>query len=259
MKGKSVIVTGAGSGLGREISRIIAQQGGLVTAADINEAGGNETVDMITKAGGKATFVKTNIAVEAECEQLTKVALDMFGRLDGAVNNAAAGQNAARLHETDLKHWNHIMDVNLTGTFLCMKYQIPPMLEAGRGSIVNIASYAGLFGFESATEYCASKAGVMGLTRAAAVEYGHHNIRVNAVCPGLMFTGMQAEVLREKADVLNEIVGMTALGRPSRTEEVAESAVWLLSDSSSYITGVSLPADGGMAGSGVSRVTRDWA
>lgn len=245
LQGKSIIVTGAGSGVGRSAALLIARAGGNVLLADVNEEGGRETLEMIVKEGGKAKFVRTDIAVEDDARRMVESAVAAFGRLDGAFNNAAIAQTSVLLHELSAKAWQRNLDINLTGTFFCMKYQITAMLKTGGGSIVITSSAAGVNGFPLAPEYCSSKHGVIGLMRNAAVDYGGKGIRVNAILPGAIRTPMLMKAMTENPGMEEYLKSIHPLGRYSEPDEVAQSALWLLSDMASFVTGAAIPVDGG--------------
>jgi 2,5-dichloro-2,5-cyclohexadiene-1,4-diol dehydrogenase 1 len=244
-EGKSIIVTGGGSGVGRSAAQIIADRGGLVTIADVNEQGGRETAALIKDAGGKAIFVKTDIAREADVRHMVDAAVSEFGKLDGGFNNAAIPQHNVLIADMTLEIWQRCLDIDLTGTFLCVKYEIEAMLKTGGGSIVNTSSTCGVTAFPLAAEYCAAKHGVIGLTKAAALDYGTKGIRVNAVIPAATRTPMLMKLINELPDMEDHLNKMHPIGRYSEADEVAFAAVWLLSSEASFVTGAALPVDGG--------------
>lgn len=244
-EGKSIIVTGAGSGVGRSAARIIAERGGQVLIADRDEAGGRETESIIRAAGGTGLFVRTDIAKEEDVRAMVGAAVDAFGRLDGGFNNAAIPQHNVPILEMTLDIWQRCIDIDLTGTFLCVKYEIEAMLKTGGGAIVNTSSTCGVTAFPLAAEYCAAKHGVIGLTRAAALDYGTQNIRVNAVIPAATRTPMLMKLINELPEMEEHLNKMHPIGRYSEADEVALAAVWLLSNEASFVTGAALPVDGG--------------
>jgi len=246
LKDKSIIVTGAASGIGRAASLILARAGARLTLADINETDGQETLGFVREAGGTAEFVRTDQGNEDSVRNLAETAAKLYGGLDGAFNNAAIVQQG-QIHETSTEEFQRVIDVNLTGIFWCMKYQIIEMLKTGAGSIVNTASLTGICAFGNNVAYAASKFGVVGLTQTGAYDYGHQGIRVNAVCPGRSRPSSMAVggVNSQPKNTLNRIKQIP-LGRPGTPRELAQAAAWLLSDGSSYLNGVILPVDGGI-------------
>ncbi|SCW53277.1 NAD(P)-dependent dehydrogenase, short-chain alcohol dehydrogenase family [Sphingobium faniae] len=255
MKGRCYTVTGAGTGLGKATALLLARKGAFVVVAGLDRAAGEQTVAEIKAAGGEATYVQTDISKESDCARMVQAALDRYGRLDGAVNNAAAATIPEKMHLKSIAHWQQVIDVNLTGTFLCMKHQVVPMLAAGGGAIVNVSSVSGIRGYDVACDYGASKGGIISLSMHGAAEYGPMNIRVNALLPGPMPTPMLEEVAGKYQGVYDAAIAQTMLGRISETTEVAEAAAWLLSDAASYVTGASLSVDGGMSASAISRIS----
>ncbi len=247
LQGKSAIVTGGGSGIGRATAIALAREGARVLVQDRAENGAQETVGLVNAAGGQAISIGGDVTVEADVQAMVDLAVTTFGRLDVAFNNAgispaAAGPTMQRTHELSLASWSKVIDVNLTGVFLCMKYQIPHMLAGGGGAIVNTASVAGLVGLPTASAYVGSKHGVIGITKTAAMEYAQEGIRVNAVCPGYVLTPMTENGVARRGEELLNKVPMHRLGRP---EEIAEAVVWLSSDRASFVTGSFYTVDGG--------------
>ncbi len=244
---KTALVTGSGSGLGRAAALLFAQNGASVVVSDVNEAGGAETVRLIQEAGGTATFFRCDVSQEMEVNALVRFAVETYGRLDFAVNNAGIGGVLAPTHQYPLDNFEKVMAVNTTGVFLCMKAELAVMLGQGSGSIVNVSSVSGLVGFPNNLAYATSKHAVIGLTRTAALEYAKKNIRVNAVCPVFTMTPMVEGLLEavgpERGAMMEQAIPMKRFGR---AEEVAESIVWLCSDAASFVTGHALPIDGGM-------------
>ncbi|ANB73012.1 oxidoreductase [Paraburkholderia phytofirmans OLGA172] len=247
LEGKSIIVTGAGAGIGRAAALACAEAGARVVVADVAVAAGEDTVSTIRHQGGTALFVKTDVSDEAQVEALVAAALSEFGCLDGAFNNAGLSQTNVLLHELTTAQWRRIQGVNYEGVFFCMKHEIRAMLQTGGGSIVNTASALGRVSVPRAADYCGSKGGVLGLTKAAAVDYGERKIRVNAVLPGVTSTPMVNALVSDPqfAELLPKLKARHAMARLGLPEEVAAAAVWLLSDNASFVTGAELAVDGG--------------
>ncbi|WP_405640959.1 SDR family NAD(P)-dependent oxidoreductase [Streptomyces uncialis] len=247
IKDRVVIVTGGGSGIGAETSRLLAGRGAKIVVTDISETG-EEIAKGIRQAGGEATFIRADISVEEDAEALVAKTLEHYGRLDGAFNNAGVEQAGTPLHQLTTAQWDRAIRVDLTGVFYSLKYQIAAMLESGtRGSIVNTASSLGQVAIPGAAEYVAAKHGVIGLTRAAAADYGQHGIRINAVMPGIVETPLIARLSEDPAfsgrfDTLRQ---RHLLGRFAQANEIGEAVAWLLSDSSAFVTGAAVPVDGG--------------
>jgi NAD(P)-dependent dehydrogenase (short-subunit alcohol dehydrogenase family) len=243
LKSKVAIVTGAASGIGRAIAEVFAQEGARVIVGDINDAGGRETMDLIKGRGGDALFLHCDVSLSADVEKMVAGAMQSFGGLDILVNNAAYLKDFKTAADTTEGEWDLSIDVTLKGVFLCSKSAIPHMIKAGGGSIINIASVGGLVGFASYTAYCSAKGGVIQLTKSLAIDYGHNNIRVNAICPGPIDTPTTPEAQDEKLHQWQR--DMTVLGRTASPEEVAYPALFLASDESSFVTGSNLVVDGG--------------
>lgn len=244
--GKVVLITGAGSGLGRASALLFAQQGATVVVSDVNEAGGHETVQLLKEIGAEAMFVACDVANETQVDALVKQTVESYGRLDCAVNNAGIGGLWNPTHTYPAANFEKVMAVNTTGVFFCMRAELQVMLKQGTGAIVNVSSVAGLNGFPNNIAYAASKHAVVGLTRTAALEYAKKGIRVNAVNPVFTITPMVTgmfEVIGDFKDKLEAAIPMKRFGQPN---EVAEAIVWLCSDAASFITGHCLPIDGGM-------------
>lgn len=243
--GKVALVTGAASGIGRASAITFAQQGAKVVVADVLVEAGEETVQMIKEAGGDAIFIATDVSKASEVEALVRQTVTHYGRLDVAHNNAAIEGALAPTASYTEEDWDRTINVNLKGTWLCMKYEILQMLQQGGGAIVNTASVVGLVGTMGLPAYCASKGGVVQLTKAAALEYAKAGIRINAVCPGATYTPMLNRLLAQP-EAETGMLATIPLGRISKPEEVAAAAVWLCSDAASYVTGHIMVVDGGL-------------
>ncbi|EQB11126.1 SDR family NAD(P)-dependent oxidoreductase [Sphingobium lactosutens] len=246
LSGKVVLVTGAARGIGQASAIRIARAGANVVVSDILEEEGKQVVEMIKEAGGTATFVRADLSHEEEISGLINKITSDLHRLDGAFNNAGVLQHGKSLHELATEEWEKVINIDLTGVFLCMKYEIMAMLDRGvGGAIVNTASALGQVAITGASEYIAAKHGVLGITRAAAAEYGAKGIRVNAILPGIVEThdeGLLDNYLRQ---VLSSLKSRHPIGRFGRPDEVGDAAVWLLSNGSSFVNGAAIPVDGG--------------
>jgi len=243
MEGKVIVMTGAASGIGRAAAEIAARRGAKVVIADIAYDAAAAVVAGIVDAGGVASAIRTDVTSECDIRAMVEYAVHTYGKLDGAFNNAGMPPTSRPLHEVTLEEWQHHIAVNLTGVFLCMKHEIPAMLKNGGGAIVNTASAAAVRGNVGFSEYIAAKHGVLGLGRAAGVEYGPQNIRVNTVLPGAIRTPMLQDALDLGLNAFSAAkYPMQRAGEPS---ELGEAAVWLLSDASSYVTAAHLAVDGG--------------
>jgi NAD(P)-dependent dehydrogenase (short-subunit alcohol dehydrogenase family) len=243
MEGKAGLVTGAASGIGRACAIRFGQEGAAVTVADLEGAreGGERTVRAITDAGGQAEFFPCDVSSSEDNAALVARVVERFGHLDFAHNNAGIGVHKL-LHETTEEDFDRVIAVNLRGTFLGMKHQIGQMLEQGAGAIVNTSSNAGLRAVMLLGAYVASKHGILGLTKNAAVEYANQGIRVNAVCPGAIMTPLMSNEPPERQQEILAPQAMTRFGEP---EEVAAVVVWLCSEEASFVTGVTMPVDAG--------------
>jgi NAD(P)-dependent dehydrogenase (short-subunit alcohol dehydrogenase family) len=244
MDGKVAIVTGAASGIGRATARAFAARGAKVLIADLDEPGAEETVQLCGGAA-HAAAMRVDVADPSNVEAMVTETRERFGRLDYAHNNAGMTISGVPTAELELRDWQRIMDVDLTGVFLCIKYQIVAMLETGGGAIVNTASGLGLVGIAGQPAYVAAKHGVVGLTKAAALEYSARGVRVNAVCPGVVRTPLFESAAAADPSALANIESLHPIGRLGRPEEIADAVVWLCSDEASFVTGHALPVDGG--------------
>lgn len=243
---KVAMVTGAGSGIGRSVALAFAASGARLIVADVVSETGEETTRMIHNNGGKAFFVKTDVAQAREVERMVAAAVESFGRLDFACNNAGIEGVLAETADYPEEIWRKVLEVNLVGAWLCLKYQIPQMLRQGGGSIVNMSSILGQVGMANASAYVASKHGLIGLTKAAAIEYATRNIRVNAICPGFIETPMIARGgIRPGTEFYDAIRSMHAMKRLGNPDEVAGVALWLCSEAASFVTGEAILVDGG--------------
>jgi NAD(P)-dependent dehydrogenase (short-subunit alcohol dehydrogenase family) len=242
MDGSVAIVTGASTGIGEATAKRFADAGASVVAADVNVEDGQATVDDIHEAGGEATFVEVDVSDAAAAETMVETAVDTYGGLDYAFNNAGIEGERGPLAEQSVENFQRVIDVNVGGVFNCMRAEIPAMLDGGGGAIVNTASIAGKVGFANISPYTASKFGVIGLTKTAALEYSGEGVRVNAVCPGVIDTPM---VQSSDQEEITQIEAMTPIGRIGRPEEIGNPVVWLCSEEASFVTGEALVVDGG--------------
>jgi len=242
--GKVIVITGGSSGIGRACALALAGAGAKVAVGARRDAEGQETVRLIEQQGGEACFVRTDVSKAEDVRGLVDAAVSRWGRLDGAVNNAGIeGTPFVNTADYEESVWDQVIDVNLKGVYLSMKYEIPHLLKQKGGSIVNISSIAGLIGGVGGVAYHASKHGVIGLTRTTALEYARQGIRVNAVCPAVIQTDMADRFFGGRGIPLADI---HPLGRVGTVDEIADAVVWLCSDRSSFVTGVALPVDGGL-------------
>ncbi len=245
LEGKVAIVTGAGSGIGRATSLAFASEGARVVVADIEAEGGEETVRMVHEADGQAVFVKVDVSRAEDVETMVDKAVEAYGRLDCAFNNAGISPPPVSISRCPQDSWEKVITINLTGVFLCMKYELPKMLKSGGGSIVNTSSVLGLFGDGGHPAYAASKHGILGLTKTAAIQYAKTGIRINAVCPGIIRTPSSERSFAGHPDLQAKMIGMQPMDRFGEADEVAKAVVWLCTDEASFITGHPLPVDGG--------------
>ena len=239
------LVTGSGSGIGEATALAFAREGARVVVADIDKEGAEETAHQIEEDGGEALAVETDVAEAEEVEAMVKQAVDAFGQLNYACNNAGIESTRVPIAEYSEKDFDRMININLRGVWLCMKYEIQQMLRRG-GTIVNVASALGKVGFRNKSAYVAAKHGVLGLTKAGALEYAQKGIRINAVCPSFIETPLQIRTgTLIHPEQLDEVVRMHPVGRFGTPEEVAEAIVWLASDAASFVTGQALSVDGG--------------
>jgi NAD(P)-dependent dehydrogenase (short-subunit alcohol dehydrogenase family) len=247
LQGKTIIVTGAGGGIGRAASLVLANAGANVVVTDIAKEAGGATVDAVRSAGGTALFVQADLATENEVSAIVDRAVAAYGRLDGAFNNAGLEQCALPLHELTTQQWERALRVDLTSVFWCIKYQVLAMMKTGSGAIVNTASSLGQVAIQNASEYITAKHGVIGLTRAAAAEYGSRGIRVNAVLPGIIRTPMISRLTEDErfSAFFEKLKDRHPIGRFGEPAEIGEAVKWLLSDAASFMNGAAMAVDGG--------------
>jgi NAD(P)-dependent dehydrogenase (short-subunit alcohol dehydrogenase family) len=246
LEGKVALVTGAGAGIGKAIAEAFAKEGAKVVVNDMNPSTGQAVVEGIKKGGNTAAFVQGDVSKEPDASKIVQFTVQTYGRLDILVNNAGI-ERVKPTHELTEQEWDGVMNVNLKGCFLVSKHAVIQMLTQGSGNIINIASAAGLFGFPFLASYCASKGGVVQLTKTMALEYRPANIRVNAICPSLVKTDLGDRLMKavKAAGIPVDKMLMATQGRLGTVEEVAGAALFLASDDSSFVNGVALPVDGG--------------
>jgi len=240
---KVAIVTGASSGIGEAIAITFAAAGAKVVVSDINEEGGNSVVEKIKSNGGEAIFIKADTSKADENEKLVTATVKHFGGLDIAVNNAGIGGPAAFTGDYAVEDWDKVIGVNLSGVFYGLRYQIPAIIANGGGNIINMASVLGQVGTKFSPAYVAAKHGVVGLTKAAAIEYADQKVRINSVGPGYVKTPLLVKHLSE--DQMDALVKQHPIGRLGESQEIAELVLWLASDKASFVTGTYYAADGG--------------
>lgn len=245
-EGKVALVTGGSSGIGRATCVALARQRARVVVADVSEQAGLATALGIERDGGEAFFVRCDVSNAADVGSLLARTIERYGRIDCAFNNAGIEGSMASTVDCSEADFDRTIAINLKSVWLCMRAEILPMLALGRGAIVNCSSVAGLVGFSLLPAYVASKHGVIGLTRAAALEYAARGIRINAVCPGVIRTPMVERVTRGRPEAEADLVAAEPIGRMGRPEEVAEAVLWLCSDASSFVTGHAMVVDGGL-------------
>lgn len=244
--GKVALVTGGGSGIGRATAQAFAREGAKVVVVDIAPPGGEETVRMVRTGGGEAIFVAADVSKARDAEAMVKKALETYGRLDCAHNNAGIDGDFATVVSCTEENWDRVLGINLKSVWLGMKYEISEMQKQGCGAIVNTASVAALVAYRTMGAYVASKHGVIGLTKTAALEYAHRGIRVNAVCPGVIRTSMIDAFIAGDPEKERNMAAMEPIGRMGTPEEVAQAVLWLCSNAASFVTGAALMVDGGI-------------
>jgi NAD(P)-dependent dehydrogenase (short-subunit alcohol dehydrogenase family) len=250
LEGKVAIVTGGGSGMGQATAILFAQEGAKVVIACRNTAGsGEKTAEMIKKAGGEAIFIKTDVSKGQDVQEMVKAAVNTYGRLDVLYNNAAVQGDVSLTPDVTEEIYDRYMDVNLKGVWLGMKYAIPAMLKTGAGSITNVASVSALVGQRGLSHYAATKGGIISLTRVTAMEYATKNIRINCICPGLVRTPIWDQIENASPGSLQKFVDGVPMGRYAKPEEIAQLALFLASDESSFMTGSVVIIDGGATAS----------
>ncbi len=243
--GKVAFVTGAANGIGRAAALAFAREGAGVVAADLSEHGNQETARMIEEAGGRALAIKCDVSRDNDVKAALEKTIETFGRLDFAFNNAGVEQPITPTAELTEEQWDRIVDINLRSVFLCMKHEIPLLLKQGGGAIVNTSSGAGVKGIEGQAAYCAAKFGIVGLTKAAALDYAKSNIRVNVVCPGIIDTPMMDRFSGGTPEGRERVTGQEPVGRMGKAEEIAAAVVWLCSDAAAFVVGHAMVIDGG--------------
>jgi NAD(P)-dependent dehydrogenase (short-subunit alcohol dehydrogenase family) len=243
--GKVAFVTGAGAGIGRAAALALAREGASVVVADASEANNRETARIIEQAGGRALAIRCDVSREEDVRAALEKTIEVFGRLDYALNNAGIEQAITPLADLTVEQWDRLIEVDLRGVFLCLKYQIPLMLKQGGGSIVNTSSGAGIKGFAGQAAYCAAKFGVVGLSKAAALDYAKSNIRVNVVCPGIIETPMMDRFSGGTPEGRERVIAQEPVGRMGKPEEIAAAVVWLCSDAAAFVVGHAMVVDGG--------------
>ena len=243
--GKVAFVTGAANGIGRAAALAFAHQGASVVVADVSEQNNQDTARKIQELGGRALDVRCDVSRAEDVQRALNATIETFGRLDFAFNNAGIEYTIKPAADVTEEEWDRIIDIDLRGVFLCMKYQIPLILKQGGGAIVNTSSGAGVRGFKGGAAYVAAKHGVVGLTKAVALDYASSNIRINAVCPGIIDTPMMDRFSGGTAEGRQAVIAQEPAGRMGTPEEIAAAVVWLCSDAASFVVGHAMVVDGG--------------
>ncbi len=243
LKGKVALITGGGSGIGRASCRLFAEHGAKVVVADSMAEGGRQSVRDITDAGGQASFVQADVSKSADVQGMIRHSVQTYGRVDILFNNAGIEGPSAKVVNYDEDAWEKVIAIDLTSVYLGMKYVIPEMIKQGGGVILSTASVAGMVGFPGSGAYAAAKAGVINLTRVAALEYASKNIRVNCICPGIVATPMAQRVIGERPE--EGVIRLEPIGRLGQAQDIANAALFLASDESSFATGAPFVIDGG--------------
>jgi NAD(P)-dependent dehydrogenase (short-subunit alcohol dehydrogenase family) len=243
--GKVAFVTGAANGIGRAAALAFAREGAGVVVADVSEQGNRETARMVEEAGGRALAVRCDVSRAEDVKAALDKAVEAFGRLDCAFNNAGVEQPITATADLTEEEWDRIVSINLRGVFLCMKHEIPLMLRQGGGAIVNTSSGAGVKGFAGQAAYCAAKHGIVGLSKAAALDYAKSNIRINAVCPGIIETPMMDRFSGGTPEGRARVIAQEPIGRMGKPEEIAAAVIWLCSDAAAFVVGHAMVIDGG--------------
>jgi NAD(P)-dependent dehydrogenase (short-subunit alcohol dehydrogenase family) len=242
-KNKVAIITGGSSGIGRATALAFAKKGAKIVIVDWHES--PETMESLTDLDAEAIFIKCDVSKSADVKAMVKKTIGTFGRLDYAFNNAGIEGDSAPTADCTEENWDKTIAINLKGIWLCMKHEIPEMLRQGKGTIVNCSSVAGLVGFEGLPAYVASKHGIIGLTKTAALEYAGQGIRMNTVCPGVIQTPMMDRLTGKKKEAIEQFTALEPVGRMGQPEEIANTVVWMCSDEASFITGHAMVVDGG--------------
>ncbi len=246
LEDKVILVTGGSTGIGRASALRCAEEGAALTIADINVEAGRAVAEEINANGGRALFVETNVAETDQVKRMIASTIEAYGRLDGAFNNAGIEGQFTSIVKMSEREFDRTINIDLKSVWLCVKYEIERfLLQENGGAIVSTASVAGLVGTRGGSAYCAAKHGVVGLTKCAALEYARKRIRVNAVCPGVIQTPMVERMIAETGITRESLLDQQPIGRIGEPQEIGEAVVWLLSDRSSFVTGIAMPVDGG--------------